>query len=97
MKIRQDRNDYNIGRNIRKHRILNHLTQEQTVAKLQLLGIEISRGTYSHIECGIDNIKVEELLALAEIFHISVGDLFEGMTVPSHDKLTSPPAKGKDS
>ncbi|MCI8997351.1 MAG: helix-turn-helix transcriptional regulator [Lachnospiraceae bacterium] len=86
MKIRQDRNDYNIGRNIRKHRILNHLTQEQTVARMQLLGIEISRGTYSHIECGIDNIKVEELLALAEIFHVSIENFFEGMTFPSHNR-----------
>ena len=81
MKIRQDRSKYNIGHNIRKYRLINHLTQEQTVARLQLLGIEISRGTYSHIECGIDNIKVEELLGLAEIFHVTVADFFEGITL----------------
>ena len=81
MKIRQDKDKYNIGHNIRKYRLQNHLTQEQTVAKLQLLGVEISRGTYSHIECGIDNIKVEELLALAEIFHVTIMDFFDGMTL----------------
>ena len=81
MKIRQDKDNYNIGVNIRKCRLQNHLTQEQTVAKLQLLGIEISRGTYSHIECGIDNIKVEELLALAEIFHVTIMEFFDGMTL----------------
>lgn len=81
MKIRQDVSHYNIGRNIRKYRLQNSLTQEQTVAKLQLLGIEISRGSYSHIECGIDNIKVEELLGLAEIFHVTVADFFEGITL----------------
>lgn len=81
MKIRQDRANYNIGSNIRKYRLQNKLTQEQTVARVQLLGVEISRGTYSHIECGIDNIKVEELLALAEVFHVTVADFFEGMTL----------------
>ena len=81
MKIRQDNTKYNIGRNIRKYRLINKLTQEQTVARLQLLGIEISRGTYSHIECGIDNIKVEELLGLAEVFHVTIGDFFEGMNL----------------
>lgn len=82
MKIRQNRANYNIGNNIRKYRLQNKLTQEQTVARLQLLGVEISRGTYSHIECGIDNIKVEELLALAEVFHVTVADFFEGMKLP---------------
>ena len=61
MKIRQETDPYNIGRNIRKHRLQNHLTQEQTVVKLQLMGIDMSRGSYSHIECGIDNIRVKEL------------------------------------
>lgn len=81
MKLRQDREKYNIGTNIRKFRMENHLTQEQVVARLQLLGIEISRGSYSHIECGLDNIRVEELLALAEIFHVGIADFFEGMSL----------------
>ncbi len=81
MKIKQDKNKYNIGTNIRKFRMANHLTQEQTVAKLQLLGIEISRGSYSHLECGLDNIRVEELLSLAEIFHVEVADFFEGISL----------------
>ena len=79
MKIKQDRDQYNIGKNIRKFRLDNNLTQEQTVAKLQLKGIRMSRGTYSHIECGIDNIRVEELLALADIFEVEVAAFFKGM------------------
>lgn len=79
MKIKQNRDKYNIGKNIRKFRLDNDLTQEQTIAKLQLRGICMSRGTYSHIECGIDNIRVEELLALAEIFHVEVADFFKGI------------------
>lgn len=81
MKIRQDKDNYNIGKNIRQFRKDNHLTQEGTVAKMQLLGIEISRGTYSQIECGISNIKVEELLALAEIFGVNIADFFQGLTL----------------
>ncbi len=81
VKIRQDSDGYNIGSNIRRFRIENKMTQEQTVARMQLLGIEISRGTYSQIECGISNIKVQELLALAEIFHVGIADFFKGMSL----------------
>lgn len=81
MKIRQNNDDYNIGINIRRFRMENKLTQEQTIAKMQLLGIEISRGTYSQIECGLSNIRVQELLALAEIFHVGMADFFEGMSL----------------
>lgn len=81
MKIRQDKNKYNIGANIRKFRMQNKLTQEQTVAKMQLLGIEISRSSYSQLECGLYNIKVSELLALCEIFHVNIEDFFHGMSL----------------
>ena len=81
MKIRQDKNKYNVGKNIRKFRVQNKLTQEQTVAKMQLLGIEISRSSYSQLECGLYNIKVSELLALCEIFHVNIEDFFDGMSL----------------
>lgn len=81
MRIRQDCKKYNLGVNIRRFRKENHLTQEQTVAKMQLLGVDISRGTYSQIECGIVNIRVEDLLALREIFHVEIGRFFEGLTL----------------
>ncbi|MCM1540508.1 MAG: helix-turn-helix domain-containing protein [Blautia sp.] len=79
MKIKQDRDKYNIGRNIREFRLAHDMTQEEVVVKLQLLGIPMSRGTYSHIECGMANIRVKELLALAGIFYVDVGDFFKGM------------------
>lgn len=81
MKIRQDKDKYNIGSNIRKFRIENNLTQEQTVAKMQVLGLEISRSSYAQLECGLYNIKVQELLALAEIFHIPVASFFNGINL----------------
>lgn len=79
LKIRQDKDKYNIGANIRKLRNSLNLTQEQTVAKMQLLGIEISRGSYAQLECGLYNIKVSELLALAQIFNVSINEFFDGM------------------
>lgn len=81
MKIRQDKDKYNIGSNIRKFRIENNLTQEQTVAKMQVLGIEISRSSYAQLECGLYNIKVQELLALAKIFRTPVSSFFDGMNL----------------
>lgn len=81
MKIKQNKDNFNIGENIRKSRLASGLTQEQTVARLQLWGIEISRGSYSHIECGLGNIRVEELLGLAEIFHVEIGDFFKGISL----------------
>lgn len=81
MKIRQDQKKYNIGSNIRKFRKKNNLTQEQTVARMQLLGLEISRSSYSQLECGLYNIKVSELLALCEIFHVNIEDFFDGMSL----------------
>lgn len=76
-----DEDKFNIGRNIRQYRMESKLTQEETIAKLRSWGIEMSRGTYSHIECGLDNIRVEELLALAEIFEVKVGDFFKGISL----------------
>ncbi len=81
MKIRQNDGDYNIGVNIRRIRMENHLTQEQTVAQMQLLGVDISRGTYSQIECGLANVRVRDLLALCEVFHVDVGKFFEGFSL----------------
>ncbi len=81
MKIRQNKEHYNIGANIRKYRMENKMTQEQTVAKLQLLGIEISRGSYAQLECGMYNIKVQELLGLSKIFNVPIEAFFQGMSL----------------
>ncbi len=81
MRIRQDGKKYNLGANIRRFRMERHLTQAQTVAKMQLLGVDISRGTYSKIEFGIVNIRVKDLLALQEIFGIEIGEFFDGMSL----------------
>ena len=72
-KIKQD---ISLGDNIHKLRKQSHLTQEQTVARMQLKGLDISRSSYSQIECGTYNIRVSELIALAEIFHVDYNAFF---------------------
>ena len=46
---------------------------------MQLLGVEISRGSYAQLECGLYNIKVSELLALSQIFGVTIDKFFDGM------------------
>lgn len=76
LKIRPDRD---IGSNIQKARYGKGLTQDQTIAKLQLMGIEISRSTYAKIETNRINIRVSELLALREIFEVDFNFFFQDL------------------
>lgn len=76
-----DEDKFNIGRNIRQYRLESRLTQEEAVAKLNFWGLQMSRGAYSYIECGLDNIRVEELLVLAESFGVEAGDFFKGISL----------------
>lgn len=75
-KIKQD---VSLGNNIRKLRRQSHLTQEQVVAQLQLQGIDISRSSYSQIECGTYNIRVSELIALSRLFQADYNAFFENL------------------
>lgn len=70
------RNNRAFGARIRELRRAVHMTQEQVAARLQLRGLDISRSIYSQIECGIHNIRVEELIALKQIFHVSYDAFF---------------------
>ena len=73
------RQDIQIGGNIRKLRQQNGLTQEQVVTHLQLHGIEISRSSYSQIECGTYNIRISELMILKELFRVDYNSFFENL------------------
>lgn len=75
-KLKQDRS---LGGNIRRLRLEKGWTQEQTAARLQLLGINMSRDFYAHIENGTYNIRVSELAALREIFQCRYDDFFRGI------------------
>lgn len=73
------RPDLDIGKNIQNIRKNNNLTQDQTVAKLNLLGIAISKSTYAKIETNRMNIKVSELVALKIIFNTDYTEIFSGL------------------
>ncbi len=66
------------GQNIRALRKAAGMTQEQTAAKLQLMGYDLSRAVYAQIECGMRNVRVEEIVALKKIFGAAYDDFFVG-------------------
>lgn len=68
-----------IGQNIQRLRKNANLTQDQTVAHLQLMNIKISKSTYAKLETNRMNIKVSELVALCKIFHADISEFFEGL------------------
>ena len=71
------RPDMNIGGNIQKIRYSRKLTQDQVIAKMNLMGIQISKSTYAKLETNRMNIKVSELEAMKEIFECEFNDFFE--------------------
>lgn len=76
------RPDLNLGQNIRKLRVQNNLTQDETIGKMQLMGLNISRSTYAKLETNLMNIKVSELIALKNIFNCSFDDFFKDLIPP---------------
>lgn len=73
------RPDLDIGRRISALRNAVNLTQDQTVAKMQVMGIEISKSTYAKIETNRMNIKVSELAALKRRFCVDFNAFFEDL------------------
>lgn len=73
------RPDLDLGKNIQKIRKSNKMTQDQVIAKLNLMGIQISKSTYAKIETNRMNIKVSELIALKQIFNVSFEEFFQGL------------------
>ncbi len=69
-----------LGRNIRRIRMDRGLTQEQTVAKLQVLGSPVSRSTFSLIEMGRGNIFVSDLVALQKVFNADYAEFFRDIS-----------------
>lgn len=70
------RNTPTFGSNLRMLRKAAGMTQEQVVIKMQLRGYDITRSIYSQFECGIYNIRVDELIALKQIFGVTYDDFF---------------------
>ena len=73
------RPDLDIGGNIQQMRYQNKLTQDQVIARLNLMGIPISKSTYAKLETNRMNIKVSELIAFAKIFDTDFNAFFKGL------------------
>lgn len=78
-KIRRDRN---MGDNLRRLRLDNHLSQEKLCAELQRRGCDIGRTTYAKYESGEINIRASVLIELRNIYGCSYDEFFWGLDTP---------------
>lgn len=65
------------GKNIQSIRMRKNMTQLELVAKLQLMGSNMSRSTLANIETGRRNIKASDLKALKIILDVDYEEFFE--------------------
>ena len=66
-----------IGRNIRRLREQQGLTQEQLSAKLQVNGCDLTRSALAKIEVGQRHVYPDEILSLKKVLKVSFEDLFD--------------------
>ena len=72
--------DYVIGPNLKALRKKTGLTQAQVAAKLQVAGLDVSRGMYAQMEQGTYSIRISVLAALKAIFKLeSYDDFFRSL------------------
>lgn len=71
------RTNHLLGTNIKRLRLENNLRNKDIVAQLQLRGVEITTGTYSKVEMGLNNPSVDLLIALTGILHCDFNAFFE--------------------
>lgn len=73
--------DISIGDNLRRLRNAAGLSQENLAARLQVMGLPVSREIISQMELGRYSIRVSVLLALKELYHVSFDEFFTGLTL----------------
>lgn len=71
------RENHLLGQNIKRLRLENKLRNKDIVAQLQVRGVEITTGTYSKVEMGLNNPSVNLLIALTDIFHCDYNEFFK--------------------
>ena len=69
------------AQNLRNIRKKSGLSQEEVIAKLELMGSPLSRSTYSLIELGRNNIFASDLMGLQKIFNVPFEEFFKGISV----------------
>jgi transcriptional regulator with XRE-family HTH domain len=73
--------DVSIGVNLKKYRTQSGMSQENVAAKLQTMGLDISREIISQMELGKYNIRVSVLLALADLYRTPIQNFFAGLDI----------------
>ena len=68
-----------IGKNIQRLSNDPKMTQDQVVAKMNVMGLNISKSTYAKLETNRMNIRESELIALKIIFNAEFNDFFEDL------------------
>ena len=81
-KIRRDRN---MGDNLKRLRLNQHISQEKLCAELQRRGCDIGRTTYAKYEAGELNIRASVLIELKKIYGCSYDDLLQGLDSNGED------------
>lgn len=66
------------GKNLKNLREYRGLSQSDLVRELQLRGRSMSRANYAHIEQGIRNIFISDLILLKEILDVPYEAFFKG-------------------
>ena len=73
--------DLSIGPNLRRLRKEAGFSQENLAARLQIMGLPVSREIISQMELGRYSIRVSVLLALKDLYHVSFNEFFEGLSL----------------
>lgn len=68
-----------LATNLKRLRKEAGLSQEALTAKINLLGSLLERSAYSKIERGTRNIKVTDLVALQQVYHVDFAEFFKGI------------------
>jgi len=73
--------DLSIGANLQRLRKRADLSQEEAAARLQLLGLPVSREILSQMELGRYSIRISVLLGMKKIYQASYDDFFAGLSL----------------
>lgn len=71
--------DISIGTNLKRLRQGAGLTQDQVAAKLQVMGLTVSREMLSQMELGKYSVRISVLAALKKLYGASFEDFFQGL------------------
>ncbi|MCI9259231.1 MAG: helix-turn-helix transcriptional regulator [Romboutsia sp.] len=66
-----------IGSNLKKIRLLNGLSQEQLIAQLNLLGLDLDRTSLSRIENQNREVYDYELVYFSKALKVNIVDLYD--------------------